>query len=112
MNISYEGIGHLSVTFPASGCQVGEVCKIDTDGVAKACTAGDAFCGLTESVSGSQAGVQIRGFARVAYTGTAPAMGYANLSADGSGGVKADSAGVRYLVVEVDTAGKTAVVGL
>lgn len=112
MNISYEGIGHVSVTFPANGCQAGKVCKMGSDGKMTVCAAGDAFCGLAESVNGSQAGVQIHGFAEIGYTGTAPATGYVNLSANGSGGIKTDSAGKSYLVVKVDTAAQTAVIEL
>ena len=107
MNISYEGIGHLGVTFPAGGCEAGCVCKLDTDGAAAACSAGDKFCGVAETVSAFGAGVQIHGFVTVPYTGTAPAMGYAALSANGSGGVKADSNGNTYLVAAVDTAAMT-----
>ena len=112
MNISYEGIGHMSVTFPANGCEAGQVCKMGSDGCVTACLAGEAFCGVAESVSGSQAGVQIHGFAEISYTGTAPVTGYVNLSADGNGGIKADSAGKGYLVVKVDTAAQTAVIEL
>lgn len=43
----------------------------------------------------------------VPYTGTAPAVGYAGLSADGTGGVKADSAGRSRLVADVNEADKT-----
>ena len=46
------------------------------------------------------------------YTGTAPSLGWANLSADGNGGVKVDTAGNNYLVVAVDTAAKTCVIEL
>lgn len=107
MNISYEGIGHLGVTFPAGSCVAGQVCKIGTDGKAAACASGDKFCGVAETVNGSQAGVQIHGFVTMSYTGTAPAVGYVNLSADGAGGVKADTAGKSYLAVQVDTGAKT-----
>ena len=107
MNISYEGIGHVGVTFPAGTCVEGQVCKIGTDGKAAACSAGEKFCGVAETVNESCAGVQIHGFVTVAYTGTAPAMGYAAMSANGSGGVKADSNGNTYLVAAVDSAAMT-----
>lgn len=106
MNISYEGIGHMAVTFPAGSCAAGQVCKLDSSGCA-ACSAGERFCGVVETLNGSQAGVQIHGFVTVGYTGTAPAAGYAGLSANGSGGVKADSAAHTYLVAAVDTANAT-----
>lgn len=113
MNISYEQIGHLSVTFPADGCKEGAVCKINSAGKAAACSAGDGFIGVAESVNGTQAGVQIAGFAKIAYSGSStPTPGYVKLSADGSGGVKVDTAGVGYWVVRVDSTAKTLIVKL
>ncbi len=108
MNISFEGIGHISVTFPAgASCAAGKVGKLDSDGKIAACAAGDKFCGMVEAVSGSYAGVQLHGFVTAAYTGTAPTVGYAALSANGTGGVKVDTNGKSYLVVEVNTTAST-----
>ena len=103
MNCSYEEIGHLSVTFPESGCTSGKVCKLNDSGMAVPCSDGDMFCGVVETVAGGYAGVQIHGFVEVAYTSTAPEIGYANLVADGNGGVKVSNTGDRYLVAAVDT---------
>ena len=111
MNISYEEIGHLSVTFPAGECTVGQVCKMGADGAVAACDAGDKFCGVVESLHGGKAGVQIHGFATVRFSGAAPATGYTALTADGSGGVKTGD-GKEYLVVKVDDTAKTAVIEL
>ncbi len=102
MRVTYEGIGHLSVTFPTTGCQVGYPCKPDADGNAVACGVGEKFMGVTESVEAKRAGVQIAGFVTLPYSGTKPAPGYVGLSANGTGGVKADSAGNGYWVVAVD----------
>ena len=112
MNISYEGIGHLSVTFPAENGTVGHVCGLNEQGKVCACADGDVVLGVVESVGGSSAGVQIAGFAKVAYTGDAPAMGNTKLSADGVGGVKADEAGKAYWVVDTDTVESTVVIKL
>lgn len=112
MNISYEGIGHLSVTFPAENGTVGHVCTLNGQGKVCACADGDKMLGVVESVSGSAAGVQIAGFAKVAYSGAAPAMGNTKLSADGLGGVKADEAGNAYWVVDADAVGKTVIIKL
>ena len=46
------------------------------------------------------------GMVTVPCSGGTPALGWSGLSADGAGGVKADSAGQKYRVVDVDTAGK------
>ena len=61
-------------------------------------------------VRGGNAAVQVGGFAQVGYTGNVPAMGYTKLSADGTGGVKGDTAGTEYLVAAVDTVKKTVTV--
>lgn len=112
MNISYEEIGHVSVTFPAGTGTAGKVCKLDSSGKAAACSVGERFCGIVEHVGSAGAAVQIHGFAVVSYTGTAFVPGYVNLSANGSGGVKSDENGTSYLVARVDTAAKTAVIEL
>lgn len=112
MNISYEEIGHMSVTFPAEDCGEGQVCKMGEDGAVAACASGDAFCGVVESVRGSQAGVRIHGFTKLGYTGTAPGCGYVKLAADGNGGVAVNDNGRSYLVVKVDTTAGTAVIEL
>ena len=39
---------------------------------------------------------------KISSTGTAPALGWSGLSANGSGGVKADASGHEYLVVNVE----------
>ena len=99
---NYHGIGQLNVTVAADeGLEEGMVCKLTADGAA-GCGAGEAFCGVADVIRDGLAGVQIEGFVTLGYTGTAPVVGYANLSANGSGGVKGDTAGKSYLVAAVD----------
>lgn len=112
MNVSFEGIGHMSVTFHTDIRQAGQVCKMGDQAKVTACADGDAFCGVVESVRGDAAGVQIHGFAQVRYSGTAPKVGYAVLAANGQGGVKTHTAGRTCLVVRVDEGAKTAVIEL
>lgn len=102
MRVTYEGIGHMSVTFPTTGCQVGYPCKPDANGNAVDCGAGEKFMGVTESAEAMCAGVQIGGFVTLPYSGTKPTPGYVGLSANGTGGVKVDSTGSCYWVVAVD----------
>ena len=108
MNVSFEEIGRLAVTFAQDGCAAGQVCKLGSDGSVTACAAGDKFCGIVEGVRGGFAAVQMEGFATVSITG-AVNLGYVNLCADGAGGVKAGS-GREYLVVQVNA--DTAVIKL
>ena len=81
-------------------------------GAVSACAAGEAFCGVVISAArdGAACSVALGGMLTAAYSGAAPALGWTTLTADGSGGVKAEvgeqESGVRALAVEVDTAGK------
>ena len=110
MNVSFEEIGRLAVTFAQEGCGSGQVCKVDGSGKVAACAENDKFCGIVESVRGDYAAVQVAGFAIVKFSGSL-SVGYVNLCADGSGGVKAGS-GREYLVVSVDEAAAAAVIKL
>lgn len=109
MKISYEGIGQWAATFACANVCEGSLVKISGESTVGSCTNGDAFCGMAVSVShdGSACSVALGGLVVAAYTGTAPALGWTGLSADGNGGVKSDAAGRSYLVVGVDTDGKT-----
>lgn len=108
MNVSFEEIGRLAVTFAQDGCESGQVCKVSANGTVVPCAAGDKFCGVVEGVRGGVAGVQVAGFATVAVSGSLN-VGYVNLCADGNGGVKAGT-GREYLVVSVEA--DTAVIKL
>ena len=106
MNISFEEIGHLSVTLPACQCHVGLVCKVAPSGQAAACISKEAICGVVEAIRGETAAVQIHGFVTQPYTGTAPVPGWCGLAANGTGGVQVEAAAHKYLVVRVDTGKK------
>lgn len=110
MNVSFEEIGRLAVTFAHENCQSGQLCKLVDNGLVLPCNEGDSFCGIVESVRGGFAAVQMEGFAAVSVTG-ALEVGYVSLCADGSGGVQAGS-GREYLVVSMDKESETAVIKL
>ena len=65
--------------------------------------------GMVVSVGrdGGACAVALGGMVTASYTGTAPALGWSDLQADGSGGVKTASGGRSYLVADVDESGKT-----
>ncbi|WP_352416681.1 hypothetical protein [Oscillibacter ruminantium] len=115
MKISFEGIGQWAATFACAGVQEGDLVKVSGNGSVGLCSAGDAFCGQTISLGrgGDACAVQLGGFITADYTGdTAPTAGWCKLSADGSGGVKVDSTGRNYLVVDADTTAKVVVFAL
>ena len=109
MNVSFEEIGRLAVTFAAGeALAAGQVCKVSGNGAVDACAEGEDFCGIAEGVRNGVAAVQVAGFAEVGISGAVD-LGYVNLCADGMGGVKAGGNN-RYLVVSVSD--KTAVIKL
>lgn len=112
MNVSFDGIGHISATFATDSAQVGNLCKMAENGKVAPCEDGGAFCGKVESVRKGFAGVQLHGFTEVSYTGTAPKVGYQILVANGKGGVKVHTSGKDYLVVDVDATANTAMIEL
>ncbi len=111
MKTAFEQIGYLAVTFADGGCTAGQVCKVSGNGTVSACADGEKFCGIADHVRGGYAAVQVAGFAKAPYTGTAPSVGYVNLCADGNGGVKSGT-GREYLVVAVNPTENTVTIKL
>lgn len=105
--ITFDSIHETFVTFNAEeNLEAGAVCKVTDSGTVGPCENGEAFHGVARTVRCGLAGVVLSGFCQLPYTGATPNLGRSALCADGSGGVKAggDKA---YLVVDVDTVGKT-----
>ena len=111
-NVSFHGIGRESVTFAGGLLTEGHVVTMAGNGTVKACAKGDALIGVALCCRDDACSVQVDGFVTVSYTGTAPAVGFSTLSANGSGGIAADASGKTYLVVDVDTARQTATIKL
>ena len=112
MSISYEGIGEWCATFVCGAVSEGDIVKVSAK-----CTAGDGFCGVVSAVAhdGKACTVQLGGLASVKYSGTAPAVGFSELVADGLGGVSKpgdNQNGSSYLVLSVDSAAGKAVIKL
>lgn len=106
--VSFNGIDSLIVTMVSDGAAVGKPCKMKSGKTATAAASGDSFQGVCQWLRDGLAGIQIKGFVTLGYTGeTAPAVGYGKLSADGTGGVEVATAGPDRLIVDVDTTGKT-----
>lgn len=110
MKISFEGIGQWAATFACADVQEGDVVKISGNGSVARCGEGEALCGQAVSVGrdGMACAVQLGGFVTADYSGgSVPAAGWCALSGDGSGGVKVDEAGRKYLVADVDESAQT-----
>ncbi len=114
MEISFEGIGQVAATFAVEeGVKAGMAVALTGDGTVGVGSAGTAPCGVVLTAEGESAAVQVGGFVEVAYTGTAPAIGWGMVAVDGAGGIKTvTTGGMSCLIVRVDTDGKTAVIKL
>ena len=109
MSVSFHGIGQVCATFLGTGTE-GQVVKLSGSGTVAPCAAGDSFCGAAVCVKDDACCVQVAGFVTVAASGVSK-VGWTKLSANGSGGMKADStAGTDYLVVSADSENGSAVI--
>ena len=108
MSVSFEGVGQVCATFLGDGLTEGHVVKLTGNGTVGNCDAGDPFCGVAICCKDDACTVQVCGFITVGYSGSAPAVGWTALAADGNGGVKADGDDCRKLpVVDVDATAET-----
>lgn len=108
MNVSFSGFNENSTTFNcAQNVEAGKAVKVSENGTVALCTSGDVFCGVATDVRGECATVQLTGYIRMPYTGTAPALGYTALASDGNGGVAQGEGGKLCLVTDVDTTDNT-----
>lgn len=106
--VSFNGIDSLIVTMVSDGAAVGKPCKMKSGKTAAAAAADEEFQGVCQWLRDGLAGIQIKGFVTLGYTGeTAPSVGYGQLCANGSGGVAVATTGPDRLIVDVDTTGKT-----
>ena len=103
MSISLQGYTEGIVTLKGTGA-VGALVKMSGSGAVTETASGENFCGVITSSHAGYTGVQLNGYVKLPYTGTAPTVGYAKLTADTAGKVKTATAGREYLVVTVDTA--------
>lgn len=109
--VSFDGIGEVVATFFAGETVTpGQVVKVDGDSTVAGCADGEAFVGLALSNECGCAGVQVKGFMTLPYSGAAPTVGAAVLAADGKGGVKTAGSGVACTVASVDSAAERVVV--
>ena len=110
MNVSFEGLENAVVPFLEEQVTAGYPVSMRSDATVGNAAAGTAPVGVALNVRGGCAAVQIRGFAALPYSGSAPDLGWTALTADGSGGVKVPGSGEKgreCLVVQVDSQEKT-----
>lgn len=104
MNVNLNGFNRKEVTFKASSTvsQGYTVALLSASTVSKAATDKN-FTGVCSDLRDKYASVVLSGYVTVAYSGTAPSLGYNKLTADGTGGVQLSDNGRFILVADVDT---------
>lgn len=103
MNFSINGYGENTSTFRTTGLVcTNHTVKMADNLIVSPCEAGDDFIGIAVNTRDGYAGVQLNGYVKTDFTGTAPKLGWCGLVSDGKGGITADENGRKYLVVEVD----------
>ena len=114
MKISYEGMGQWAATFACGDVTAGQVVEVAAEDSVQACATGGAFAGvvLVKAANSDACTVVLGGAVEVSFSGSAPAVGWQKLSADGNGGVKVDANGREYLVLAADDAAMSVVIVL
>lgn len=109
MNVSFTGIHEHVATFETpSAVTAGTFVKMTGNGTVGPCADTNPVCGYVLGALPGYAVVQLSGYCKAKYTGTAPVVGHQLLAADGNGNIKAVGTGGRqYLIIDVDTSAKT-----
>ncbi len=107
-SVSMQGVGASCLSAKkGTAATAGYPCHFSASDTVANSANGAVFSGVIAGVRGELVTVQYRGFVTLPYSGTAPAVGYATLVANGAGGVKTASGGRSLLVVSVDPTAST-----
>lgn len=114
MNISFDKIGDLTATFANRDAIRGEVVTLYASKTVTSGTNGASLIGICTDTENGRATVQLRGFAKVEYTGEAVAMGIRKVVCAGNGKIRLatdeDLEPREVLVAEYDSVAKTATI--
>ena len=107
MSVSFGGLGEEFATFETYGTiSAGMPVKMYGNGKVQACADGERFIGIAvDAAEDGCASVQMKGYAELPYSGTAPAVGIVKIAAAAGSKVKVNDAGGEYIAVTVDTVG-------
>ncbi len=108
MSVSFYGTQETVLSFEADGVTGGMPVVISANYTVSNAAENGLLAGVALHTRGEHASVQVKGYVELPYSGTAPALGWANLAADGLGGVKAYAEGRPHLVISLDTVNKIA----
>ncbi len=102
--VSNKGFNDGFITLYTNGVKAGGIVKIGAANTCAECVDGDKPVGILVNERNGIGSVQVCGYAKLAYSGTEPALGINYIAADGNGGIKADASGRAVIVLAVDTA--------
>ena len=106
--VSNKGFNEGLITMYYRSGEVGSPVTITENNACTEAADGDSLVGILVNSRGEVASVQVMGFAKVNYSGTAPALGVVGVAADGNGGIKASANGRKVIVLSVNTDNSTA----
>lgn len=107
--VTFNGMGELVATFQAGSVTVGAPVIMNGNNAIRNGSGGTAPVGVALNKRGGYAGVLLKGFTQVKYSGT-PALGWNSLVADGTGGLRPATTGETgrdCLVVDLNSTDKT-----
>lgn len=111
MSVAFDGIDRQVVTFQADTGEAGNTMAMEDNNRVTVAPSGAAPVGILQGKRCGHGAVQIKGYVQVNYSGsTAPSLGWNNLVANGSGGMRLAASGENgraCLVVNLNTVEKT-----
>ena len=106
--ISNKGFDEAYITMKTDTATVGYPVTVSANGTVKNAAASKPFIGLLYNSRSDIGAVQVKGYAKLKYTGDiAPNLGFCSLLANGSGGVTAGTGGLTVRVLSVNTTDTT-----
>ncbi len=107
--VSNKGFNEGIITlYAGDDITVGAPVIISENDTCSTAADGDSFVGVIINKRSGIGSVQIMGFVKVPYSGTAPELGITEVAANGEGGIKAQAGGRIVTVLNVDTDNSTA----
>lgn len=104
MKISLNGYGENIATFKFTSLVAqGQPVTMEENFTVRPCAESESFIGMAIDANGEYASVQLDGYVRFGYSGTAPSVGICKLAADGNGNVCVNDNGREFIVTDVDT---------
>lgn len=103
--VTFDGMGELVATFQAGSVVAGAPVMMNGNNTVRSVSNGGRPMGVALHKRGDYVAVQLKGFARVQYTGS-PALGWNSLVGNGTGGLRPATeaeTGQDCLVVDLDS---------